>query len=168
MVGRFRLWNIGKGRIGWQERDRMRKEEQGQGAMNIGRAAESSGVSAKMIRHYEAVGLLKAAARTEGGYRIYSMADVHTLRFIKSARSLGFPILEIGKLLDLWRNRSRASSKVKALALAHVRELETKAAELQGMADTLKDLAHCCKGDHRPECPILEGLSVGKRSAAHH
>jgi MerR family copper efflux transcriptional regulator len=127
--------------------------------VNIGQAAKASGVSAKMIRHYEEVGLIPAANRTEAGYRQYSEAEVHSLRFIRHARDLGFSIAQIGELVGLWQNRRRSSSKVKALALAHVAELERKVASLQAMKDTLQHLAGCCHGDDRPECPILDRLA---------
>ena len=129
--------------------------------MNIGEAAKASGVSAKMIRHYEQVGLLPPAARTEAGYRQYGDADVHTLRFIRRARDLGFSIVQIGELVGLWQDRSRPSRQVKALAEAHMRALEQKAAELLAMRATLAHLVHCCHGDDRPECPILETLEKG-------
>lgn len=127
--------------------------------MNIGKAAQSSGVSAKLIRHYEAIGLIPKANRTEGGYRIYSEADVHTLSFVKRARNLGFSMKEIKKLVGLWRNKSRASAEVKALALAHIKQLEDKIRELEGMAETLRHLSKNCHGDDRPGCPILEDLA---------
>ncbi|MEY4064186.1 MAG: Cu(I)-responsive transcriptional regulator [Pseudomonadota bacterium] len=127
--------------------------------MNIGEAAEHSGVNAKLIRHYESIGLISRATRTESGYRVYSDNDVHILRFIKRARGLGFSMKEIKKLVSLWRNKSRASSEVKSLALSHLRTLENKILELQEMADSLRFLARHCKGDDRPECPILEELS---------
>ena len=128
-------------------------------SINIGQAARLSGVSAKMIRHYEEVGLIPAVSRTESGYRQYSEAEVHSLRFIRHARDLGFSIAQIGELVGLWQNRRRSSSRVKALALAHVAELESKVAKLQAMKDTLQHLAHCCAGDDRPECPILDRLA---------
>ena len=127
--------------------------------MNIGEAARQSGVSAKMIRYYEASGLVPPAARSEAGYRHYTDADVHTLRFIRRARDLGFTVEQIAGLLALWRDRSRASADVKQLALRHVAELETKAAELQAMSRTLRALAERCHGDERPECPIVEDLA---------
>ena len=127
--------------------------------INIGQAAKASGVSAKMIRHYEEVGLTPAASRSEAGYRQYSEAEVHSLRFIRHARDLGFSIAQIAELVGLWQNRRRSSSRVKALALAHVAELESKLAKLQAMKDTLQHLAHCCHGDDRPECPILDRLA---------
>ena len=129
--------------------------------MNIGQAAKASGISAKMVRHYEAVGLLPAAARTEAGYRQYGEGDVHTLRFIRHARDLGFSIAEIGELLSLWHDRKRPSRQVKALAMSHIAELEQKSQELLAMKSTLEHLVHCCHGDERPECPILESLAAG-------
>ena len=128
-------------------------------AMNIGDAASASGVSAKMIRHYETVGLIQAPKRTESGYRQYGDGEVHTLRFIRQARDLGFSIPEIGELLSLWQNRRRPSRLVKALAEGHIRALEQKVQELSAMKSTLEHLVHCCHGDERPECPILDGLA---------
>lgn len=130
--------------------------------MNIGQAAEASGVSAKMIRYYEQNGLIPPAARTESGYRVYSEQDVHMLRFIRRARDLGFSVDAIGDLLDLWRDQSRQSADVKQLALEHVRSLRQKIGELEAMADTLEDLATNCSGDHRPDCPILNDLERPK------
>ncbi len=127
--------------------------------MNIGDAAKASGVSVKMIRHYEAIGLLPTATRTESGYRVYRPEDVHALRFIRNARDLGFPLAEIEELLGLWRDRARASAEVKRLALAHVAAIDEKGKALQAMGDTLRHLAAACHGDHRPDCPILEGIS---------
>jgi MerR family copper efflux transcriptional regulator len=129
------------------------------GLLNIGQAAASSGVSAKMIRHYEAVGLLPAARRTDAGYRQYGDAEVHTLRFVRHARDLGFSIAEIAELLGLWHDRRRSSRQVKALASAHIQDLQRKAQELLAMKATLEHLVHCCHGDERPECPILDKLS---------
>lgn len=127
--------------------------------MNIGEAATASGVNAKSIRHYEAIGLIPRPARSEAGYRIYSAADVNILAFVKRARGLGFSMAEIKKLVSLWRNKSRASSEVKKLALTHVRDLEDKISQLEAMTKTLKHLAKCCHGDQRPDCPILESLA---------
>ncbi|QXI65941.1 HTH-type transcriptional regulator HmrR (plasmid) [Paracoccus marcusii] len=126
--------------------------------MNIGDASYRSGVSAKMIRYYEQIGLIPAAARTASGYRDYADADVHMLRFIARARDLGFPISGISELLDLWRNTDRRSADVKALAQARVRDLRQKITHLQDMADTLEELARCCAGNERPDCPILQSL----------
>lgn len=126
--------------------------------MNISQAAAASGVSAKMIRHYEAIGLVQKPRRTSSNYRVYSDSDVHVLGFVRAARDLGFSMREIGELLDLWRDRKRPSRKVKALVTAHVRELERRIAELQSMKSTLEQLAHHCHGDERPDCPILERL----------
>jgi len=127
--------------------------------MNIGEAASASGVSAKMIRHYESLALLPVARRTASGYRQYAPSDVHTLRFIRHSRDLGFSLAEIAELVSLWHNRGRPSRQVKALAEAHIVELEQKAAELLAMKAALEHLVHCCHGDDRPDCPILEGLA---------
>jgi Cu(I)-responsive transcriptional regulator len=127
--------------------------------MNIGEASARAGVSAKMIRHYESVGLLTEVARTAAGYRQYAQAEVHTLRFIRRARDLGFGIREIEVLLGLWRDRKRASSQVKRIALAHAADLERRIAAMQSMQRTLEHLADCCAGDDRPDCPILDDLA---------
>lgn len=132
--------------------------------LNIGQASALSGVSAKMIRHYEETGLLPAARRTESGYRQYDESDVQSLRFIRHSRDLGFSLAEIEQLLSLWRDRGRPSREVKALAQVHLEELERKLAELQVMKSTLEHLVHCCKGNDRPECPILDELSGTARS----
>jgi MerR family copper efflux transcriptional regulator len=129
------------------------------GLMDIGRASKASGVSQKMIRHYEAIGLTTKAARTQANYRLYGPNDVHTLRFIARARSLGFSTGDIKELVGLWRNKSRSSSSVKKVAGKHVDELKRKIAELKSMVDTLEHLTHNCHGDHRPECPILDDLA---------
>ena len=134
--------------------------------MNIGEAASASGVSAKMIRHYESVGLVPAATRTDAGYRQYGASDVHTLRFIRHARDLGFSIAEIGELVSLWHDRGRPSRQVKALAEKHIQDLEQKAAELLAMKASLQHLVHCCHGDDRPDCPILDGLADQSAGAA--
>jgi MerR family copper efflux transcriptional regulator len=126
--------------------------------MNIGDAAKASGVSAKMIRHYESVGLFPEASRSEGGYRQYGDKEVSTLRFIRHSRDLGFSIEQIRELLGLWQNRKRPSRQVKALAQAHLAELEAKLKELQAMQATLQHLVHCCHGDDRPDCPIIDTL----------
>ena len=125
---------------------------------NIGEAALRSGVSAKMVRHYESLGLLPPVGRTDAGYRQYGERQVHTLRFIRRARDLGFSIAEITQLLKLWQNRRRASADVKRIALAHVADLERRMAEMAAMKQTLEHLAACCHGDHRPDCPILDEL----------
>ena len=129
-------------------------------AMNIGQAATASGVSAKMIRHYEQVGLFPEPGRTDAGYRQYSEKEVHTLRFIRQARDLGFSIQQIGELVGLWQNRRRPSRQVKALAEAHIKELEQKTQDLLAMKATLEHLVQFCHGDDRPECPILENLAA--------
>ncbi|MEJ0044907.1 MAG: Cu(I)-responsive transcriptional regulator [Rhodospirillales bacterium] len=126
--------------------------------MNIGEAAAESGVSAKMIRHYEAIGLIRPADRGESRYRHFGAPDVHVLRFIKRARTLGFSIKDIGSLLGLWQGH-RPSAEVKRLALAHIASLDAKIAEMRGMRDALGQLARDCHGDERPECPILEDLA---------
>ena len=127
--------------------------------MNIGSAARHSGISAKMIRHYESLGLLRQPKRTGAGYRVYDENDIHTLRFVRRARDLGFSIKEIKDLLSLWRNRHRSSADVRTIAQRHIAELEAKIAELQGMRRTLEDLVRHCHGDNRPACPILEDLA---------
>lgn len=127
--------------------------------MNIGEAARRSGVSAKMIRYYETIGLIPAAGRSDAGYRNYGDNDVHTLRFIRRARDLGFTVEQMGELLALWRDRSRASAEVKKIALDHVAVLERKIADLQAMARTIGDLAAHCHGDNRPDCPIIDDLA---------
>lgn len=127
--------------------------------MNIGEAAAQSGVSAKMIRYYESVGLIPAPSRTEAGYRVYDGDAVHRLRFVRRARDLGFSVEDIGRLLALWSDRTRSSADVKRLALAHADALKNKIAELQAMASTLERLAADCCGDDRPDCPILDDLA---------
>lgn len=127
--------------------------------VNIGDAARLSGVSAKMVRHYESLGLLPRVARTDSGYRQYSEADVHTLRFIKRGRDLGFSMEEIAELVGLWQNRRRASANVRRVAQKHAEDLAQRIAAMQEMQKTLQHLIHCCHGDERPECPILEELA---------
>tara|TARA_R110000787_G_scaffold169035_2_gene281769 strand:+ start:331 stop:831 length:501 start_codon:yes stop_codon:yes gene_type:complete len=127
--------------------------------MNIGQAARASGVSAKMIRYYEQIGLIPKAIRSDAGYRTYSSSDVHSLNFIRSARDLGFSVEKIMKLLALWRDRDRASADVKEMALAHAAGLKAKIAELQAMVQTLEHLANHCHGNDRPDCPIIENLA---------
>lgn len=133
--------------------------------LNIGEAAKQSGVSAKMIRHYEALGLLSHVARTEAGYRQYAERDIHTLRFIRRARDLGFGMDEIESLLRLWQNRKRASKDVKRIALARIADIERRVADMQAMKRTLAHLAHCCHGDERPDCPILDDLAATRTRA---
>ena len=130
------------------------------GLMDIGRASKASGVSVKMIRHYEAIGLLTKVARTFANYRVYRDTDVHTLRFIRRARALGFSMDDIQELLGLWRNKSRSSASVKKIAGRHVEQLNRKIVELRAMVDTLQHLTKHCHGDHRPDCPILDDLST--------
>lgn len=129
--------------------------------MNIGQAAKQSGLSAKMIRYYEATGLLQAAHRSESGYRLYGKDDLHTLAFIKRSRDLGFSLEEVGKLLTLWQDRQRASADVKALAREHIAELNQKIEEMASLRDTLQELVEHCHGDDRPDCPILKDLASG-------
>ena len=129
------------------------------GFFTIGEASTASGVSAKMIRHYEQIKLIKPAHRSYSNYRIYSTDEVYTLAFIKRARLLGFTTRQIGTLLSLWQNQSRSSAEVKKLAMAHANELENKIREMQTMRDQLMVLANSCHGDDRPGCPILEGLA---------
>jgi Cu(I)-responsive transcriptional regulator len=132
--------------------------------MNIGEAARGSGVSAKMIRHYESIGLLPQAVRTDAGYRRYTEADLHTLRFIRHARDLGFDLETIGALVSLWQDRGRESREVKSLANAHIAALRDKLGQLQRMIGALERLTACCHGDERPECPILDELAGVERS----
>lgn len=136
--------------------------------MNIGEASLASGVSAKMIRYYEQIGLMTPPARTGNNYRTYGDEDVHNLRFIKRSRTLGFSLEETETLLKLWQDKTRESSAVKDIALSHIADLERKIADMKSMVKTLSHLAHCCGGDHRPDCPILDDLagidpSVGRR-----
>lgn len=134
--------------------------------MNIGQAANTSGVSAKMIRYYEQIGLIPKTERRDTGYRVYSDDGVHQLMFIRRARDLGFTVEQIRELLALWSDRSRASADVKAVALDHVHALRTKVAEIEGMIATLETLAASCHGDDRPDCPIIQGLEEGLASPA--
>ncbi|MYM36203.1 Cu(I)-responsive transcriptional regulator [Duganella sp. FT50W] len=127
--------------------------------MNIGQAAKASGVSAKMIRYYESIALIPPGRRSDAGYRIYADNDLHTLRFVRRARLLGFSLEQIRELLSLWQNKERASADVKTIATGHVAELNQRIAELTEMRDTLQTLAGCCHGDQRPDCPILQSLA---------
>lgn len=131
--------------------------------MNIGRAAKASGVPAKTIRYYESIGLIPPAQRTEAGYREYERKEIDTLRFVQRARGLGFSVKDVARLLDLWRDRSRASSAVKAMATEHINEIDRKIDELRSMRDTLEHLSEQCHGDERPECPILDGIAGDRR-----
>jgi len=133
---------------------------------NIGEAARQSGVSAKMVRHYEALGLLPAVDRSDAGYRQYSGREVHTLRFIKRSRDLGFSMAEIAQLLTLWQDQRRSSAQVRAIAARHIADLDQRLAEMAAMRVTLQHLVDCCHGDHRPDCPILDGLSEGHAAPA--
>jgi len=150
----------------------MGTEADGAGAtdealLTIGEAAVRSGVTAKMIRHYEQTGLVPAPARTAAGYRLYTRADVHRLRFIRRARTLGFGMKQVGLLLALWSDRSRASADVRRLALQHAADLGERIAQMQAMQRTLESLARRCHGDQRPECPILEDLEHGTGIRGH-
>lgn len=127
--------------------------------VHIGQAAALSGVSAKMVRHYESLGLLAPVGRTDSGYRLYSAADVHTLRFIKRARDLGFSMPDIGELVGLWNDKARASAQVKGIAQRHVHALRQRIEQLQAMERSLQHLTHCCQGNDRPDCPILDDLA---------
>lgn len=127
--------------------------------MNIGQASKETGISAKMIRYYEEIGLIPAAGRSAAGYRVYTRAEIGTLQFVRRARTLGFSITDIQRLVGLWRDRGRASADVKAIALAHVDELDVKIGELQAMRDALLELAGACDGNQRPDCPILDTLA---------
>ncbi len=137
----------------------MTKPVMTESPFNIGEAAARSGVSAKMIRHYESLSLLPKVRRTASGYRQYSAIEVHTLRFVRRARELGFSMVEIAALLKLWQNRRRASADVKRIALSHVADLDRRMGEMAAMKRTLEALAACCHGDDRPDCPILDELA---------
>lgn len=127
--------------------------------VHIGQAAAYSGVSAKMVRHYESLGLLAPLGRTDSGYRLYSAADVHSLRFIKRARDLGFSMADIRELVGLWHDKSRASAQVKRIAQCHAQALRLRIEQLQAMERSLQTLTHCCQGNDRPDCPILDDLA---------
>ncbi|MFK0086369.1 Cu(I)-responsive transcriptional regulator [Pseudomonas sp. NPDC090755] len=129
--------------------------------MNIGQAARRSGLSAKMIRYYESIGLLKPALRSDSGYRLYQQEDLHSLAFIKRSRDLGFSLEEVARLLTLWQDRQRASADVKALAKQHIDDLNRRIEELVSLRDTLSELVAHCQGDDRPDCPILKDLAAG-------
>ncbi|MBV6289739.1 Cu(I)-responsive transcriptional regulator [Pseudomonas aegrilactucae] len=129
--------------------------------MNIGQAARRSGLSAKMIRYYESIGLLKPASRSDSGYRLYQQHDLHALAFIKRSRDLGFSLEEVARLLTLWQDRQRASADVKALANEHIADLNRRIDELVSLRDTLSELVAHCQGDDRPDCPILKDLAAG-------
>jgi MerR family transcriptional regulator, copper efflux regulator len=137
----------------------MNQALQGSGPFNVGEAARRSNVSAKMVRHYESLGLLPSVARTDAGYRQYTEREVHTLRFIRRARDLGFGMTEIGELLKLWQNRRRPSASVRRIASQHIAALDAKLAEMAAMRATLQHLVDCCGGDDRPDCPILDELA---------
>lgn len=134
--------------------------------MNIGEAAKASGVSAKMIRHYESINLIGEAQRTDAGYRVYGTRDIQVLQFIHRGRVLGFSLEEIGALLTLWQDRQRASKDVRALAKQHIQDLDRKIEEMQAMRRTLEHLAGACHGDERPDCPILDDLASGALAQA--
>ncbi|WP_353233781.1 Cu(I)-responsive transcriptional regulator [Diaphorobacter ruginosibacter] len=125
----------------------------------IGVAARRAGVSARMVRHYESLGLLPDVSRTDSGYRQYNEADVHTLRFIRRSRDLGFSMEEIATLLGLWKDKARASAQVKKVAQAHIANLSERIAAMQAIQRSLQTLVHCCHGDDRPDCPILDDLA---------
>jgi MerR family copper efflux transcriptional regulator len=131
--------------------------------MNIGQAARASGVSAKMIRYYEQIGLVRPADRSDANYRTFEPRDINELRFIRRARGLGFSVGEITDLLSLWRDRARPSREVKAIAERHLADLDARIAEMQGVAGALRQLSACCAGDDRPDCPILDGLGAEAR-----
>ena len=132
--------------------------------MNIGQVAKVSGINAKLIRHYESIGIIPKASRSDSGYRIYSENDVHILTFVKRARTLGFSMKEIKKLLGLWRSRTRTSKDVKARAFKHIEEMESKIKSLQEMVETLKHLSKHCHGDSRPDCPIIDDLASDRKT----
>ena len=129
----------------------------------IGVAAQRAGVSARMVRHYETLGLLAPVARTDSGYRQYTEADVHALRFVRRARDLGFSIQEIATLLGLWQDKARASSQVKKIAQTHIDDLNQRIADMQAMQRSLQSLVQCCHGDDRPDCPILDNLAAAHK-----
>ena len=132
--------------------------------MNIGQASKATGVSTKMIRYYETVGLIRPADRTDSNYRDFGERDINDLRFIRRARNLGFSVVEINQLLALWRDRERPSREVKAVAEKHIADLDARIAEMRAMADSLRHLATCCAGDDRPDCPILGDLAASGRA----
>ncbi len=133
--------------------------------MNIGEAAAQSGVSAKMIRHYETLGLVKPVRRANN-YRSYTPQNVAVLRFIRHARDLAFPLAEVKQLLALWQDEGRESADVRRIALSHVEALEEKARSMQAVAASLRHLAEHCAGDGKPDCPILDDLSGSKQRMA--
>lgn len=135
------------------------------GCWSIGQAATQAGVSARMVRHYETLGLLPAVARTSSGYRQYTDSDVHALRFIRRCRDLGFSMEEIARLLELWRNQHRSSAQVKQIAQGHIDRLHQRIATLQAMQRSLQQLVSCCRGDDRPDCPILDDLAAPQNPA---
>ena len=135
----------------------------GDNEIKIGEIARASGVSAKTIRYYESIGLIPRASRSESGYRSFVQIDIDTLRFVQRARSLGFSVKDVARLLDLWRDRSRVSSAVKTLATEQLGEIDRKIDELRSMRDTLEHLAEQCHGDQRPDCPILDGIAGDRR-----
>ena len=134
--------------------------------MNIGQAAKASGVSAKMIRHYEEIGLVPKAQRTAAGYRVYAEKDLHIFHFIRQARNLGFSMGQISELLSLWQNKRRTSRKVKELAMNHIDDLEERIRELKEMKNTISHLMHHCHGDDRPDCPIIDGLASANNNSS--
>ena len=138
--------------------------------MNIGKLSKAVGISAKMIRYYEQIGLIPAVGRNNSGYRSYSAQDVERLKFIRKSRTLGFSVSEITDLLDLWNDKKRQIADVKKLAQSHIEKLELRIFELQKMTETLQNLINCCAGDHRPDCPILDGLQTTdlETSDVHH
>jgi MerR family copper efflux transcriptional regulator len=134
------------------------------GPFNIGQAARLSGVSDKMVRHYESLGLLPPVSRTDAGYRQYTDREVHTLRFVKRSRDLGFSMAEIAELLKLWQNRRRSSSDVRRIATTQIAALEQRIGQMREMKRSLEQLVASCQGDHRPDCPILDELGKEVRS----
>ena len=136
--------------------------------MNIGEAASASGVSAKMIRYYESIGLIRPPHRTDSNYRVYGADEVHVLAFIRRSRDLGFSVDETATLLGLWQDKSRASAEVKDVAVSHIAALQSKIDALQSMVKTLNHLVHCCGGDNRPDCPILDDLAGTHSTAKGH